>query len=140
METKTLRNAGASLWGGTRSHNFHETSKSTSDSLKETYDSYSNLSGRPPPNREELRYEEALKARDSVIFLLTQLGLTINWEKSVLEPTQKVEYLGMVLDTRDDANIPSITENTKIEKHLPGNIKGTNALPKAPVNNNRETV
>ena len=45
--------------------------------------------------------EEAMEARDSVIYLLTNLGFTINWEKSVMEPTQKIEFLGMILDSRE---------------------------------------
>ena len=39
--------------------------------------------------------EEAIQARDSVLYLLQMLGFTINWEKSVLQPTQEVEFLGM---------------------------------------------
>ena len=39
--------------------------------------------------------EEALQVRDSVLYLLQKLGFTINWEKSVLQPTQEVEFLGM---------------------------------------------
>jgi len=42
---------------------------------------------------------EALRARDSIIFLLENLGFTINWEKSVLEPTHSLEFLGMTVDT-----------------------------------------
>ena len=44
--------------------------------------------------------EEALMARDSVLFLLQVLGFTINWEKSVLQPTQVMEFLGMKIDSQ----------------------------------------
>ena len=43
--------------------------------------------------------EEALRARDATIFILTSLGFTINWEKSVLEPKREMEFLGMVINS-----------------------------------------
>ena len=43
--------------------------------------------------------EETLQARDSVLYLFQQLGFTINWEKSVLQPTQEIEFLGMNLNS-----------------------------------------
>lgn len=43
--------------------------------------------------------ERLLKDRDSTIWMLQCLGLVINTEKSVLEPTRKLEYLGFMLDT-----------------------------------------
>ena len=42
---------------------------------------------------------EALEARDTLIFLLENLGFTINWEKSILQPTHRLEFLGMEVDT-----------------------------------------
>ena len=45
--------------------------------------------------------QEAIQARDSVIFLLLNLGFTINREKSVLEPTQIMEFLGMTINSRE---------------------------------------
>ena len=38
-------------------------------------------------------WEEAMQAKESIIFLLNQLGLTINLSKSVLTPTKTLEYL-----------------------------------------------
>ena len=42
---------------------------------------------------------EALRARDSTIFLLEKLGFTINWAKSCVTPSPRCEFLGMILDT-----------------------------------------
>ena len=39
------------------------------------------------------------KDAHSLIFLLQNLGLVINWGKSVLEPTQELEYLGMLINS-----------------------------------------
>ena len=40
-----------------------------------------------------------LVARDTVIFLLQHLGFVINLKKSVMEPVQTIEYLGLVIDS-----------------------------------------
>ena len=42
-----------------------------------------------------------LNNRDTAIWLLTSLGFVINMEKSVLVPSQKLEYLGFLIDSRD---------------------------------------
>ena len=41
-------------------------------------------------------------ARDTVIFLLQQLWLVLNLEKSVLTPTQRIEFLGVTVDSLTD--------------------------------------
>ena len=43
--------------------------------------------------------EETLMARDTVIFLLQQLGFVLNLKKSVLTPTQRIEFLGVTVDS-----------------------------------------
>ena len=43
--------------------------------------------------------QEAYLAQDSTIFLLQNLGFTINFKKSELTPSQKMEYLGVVIDS-----------------------------------------
>ena len=47
----------------------------------------------------EKTMEGAIRARDTVLFLLQRLGFTINWEKSVLQPTREVEFLGMMINS-----------------------------------------
>ena len=42
---------------------------------------------------------ETLMARDTVIFLLQQLGFVMNLKKSVLTPTERVEFLGVPVDS-----------------------------------------
>ena len=44
--------------------------------------------------------EEILIACDSVIFLLQHLGFVINFKKCVLEPTQEIEFLGMIVNSK----------------------------------------
>ena len=45
--------------------------------------------------------EEILMARDTVIYLLQALGFVINWAKSVLEPAQEMEFLGIVINSKE---------------------------------------
>ena len=45
--------------------------------------------------------DELLQARDSIMFLFYHLGLTINLKKSVLSPTQVVEFLGVIVNSLD---------------------------------------
>ncbi|CAB3993566.1 reverse transcriptase [Paramuricea clavata] len=43
--------------------------------------------------------EGILRDRDSVLWLLQNLGFVINWEKSVLQPSHTMEYLGFVINS-----------------------------------------
>ena len=42
--------------------------------------------------------EAIFVARDSVIFLLQHLGFVISFKKCVLEPTQEIDFLGMIVN------------------------------------------
>ena len=42
---------------------------------------------------------ETIMARDTLIFLLQNLGFGINLKKSVLHPAKKIKSLGLVIDT-----------------------------------------
>ena len=44
------------------------------------------------------KIEETLIARNTVIFLLQQVGFVLNLKKSVLTPTQRIEFLGVAVD------------------------------------------
>ena len=44
--------------------------------------------------------EEILVARDFVILLLQHLGFVINFKKRILEPTQEIEFLGMMVNSK----------------------------------------
>ena len=44
--------------------------------------------------------EEIATARDATLELLRQLGWTVNEKKSVLTPSQEIEFLGLNIDTR----------------------------------------
>ena len=54
--------------------------------------------------------QDLIKDRDTVIFILQCLGFVINWEKSHLEPTQKLEYLGMLIASVTMTPVPSREE------------------------------
>ena len=43
--------------------------------------------------------EETILSRDTVIYLLQNLGFVINLKKAVLHPTQRTEFLGMIIDS-----------------------------------------
>ncbi|ELR21969.1 uncharacterized protein ACA1_325410 [Acanthamoeba castellanii str. Neff] len=43
-------------------------------------------------------WEEALQAQSTTLALLTNLGWSVNWEKSSLEPSQAKEFLGLIVD------------------------------------------
>ena len=45
--------------------------------------------------------KELITGRDTLIFLLQNLGFPINFEKSVQQPCQNIEFLGIVVDSRD---------------------------------------
>ena len=44
--------------------------------------------------------EKILVVRDSVIFLLQPLGFVTNFKKCVLELTQKIEFLGIIVNSK----------------------------------------
>ena len=43
--------------------------------------------------------EEIVMSRDTVMFLLQDLGFIINWKKSVLAPVQEIEFLGLTINS-----------------------------------------
>ena len=45
--------------------------------------------------------QELEMARDTVLFLLQNLGFVINWEKSVLIPTKTMEFLGVTINSEE---------------------------------------
>ena len=45
--------------------------------------------------------KELLMNRDTIIFLLTRLRFVINLKKSILVPVQKIEFLGLEIDTAE---------------------------------------
>ena len=43
--------------------------------------------------------EEILMSRDTTIFLLQHLGFVLNMEKSILNPAQEIEFLGLTVNS-----------------------------------------
>ena len=58
---------------------------------------------------------QVLQALDTVLHLCHQLGIVINWEKSHLEPSQRVIYLGVLLDS---VNFRASPAQKRVEKLL----------------------
>ena len=46
---------------------------------------------------------ELLIARDTLIFLLQNMGFFINTQKSILDPTSTLEFLGVLVDSQNMA-------------------------------------
>ncbi len=65
------------------------------------------------PSRELLQ-----RHMDQIKDDLEQLGLTVNWEKSHWEPTQRGEYLGVVIDTLQGTFEISQAQLTRLEREL----------------------
>ena len=57
--------------------------------------------------------EEIFMSRDTVIFLLQDLGFIINWKKSVLTPVQEIEFLGL---TMNSVTLKLSLSKTKVQK------------------------
>lgn len=55
--------------------------------------------------------EKLKQDRDSTLYLLQMLGFVINWEKSVLDPTQNIAVLGFDIDS---ANMRFILPDSKV--------------------------
>ena len=60
--------------------------------------------------------EEILVARDSVIFLLQHLEFVINFKKCVLEPTQEIQFLGIIVNSKTMTLSLSQEKVQKIER------------------------
>ena len=54
--------------------------------------------------------DETLLSRDTVIYLLHNLGYVINLKKSVLHPTQRIEFLGIIDSVEMTAYVPQEKE------------------------------
>ena len=57
--------------------------------------------------------EEIFMSRDTVIFLLQNLGFIINWKKSVLTPVQEIEFFGL---TMNSVTLKLSLSKTKVQK------------------------
>lgn len=56
---------------------------------------------------------EILMARDTVIYMLEALGFVINWAKSELKPTRRMEFLGILIDS---VNMTMLVTEEKIKQ------------------------
>ena len=57
--------------------------------------------------------QEIVMSRDTIIFLLQNLGFAINWKKSVLTPVQEIEFLGLTINS---VTLELSLNKTKIKK------------------------
>ena len=58
--------------------------------------------------------EECLRAREVTIKLCADLGIVINREKSSLEPSQEMKYLGMIINSRTLKASPTTERQEKL--------------------------
>ena len=58
--------------------------------------------------------EVILMSKDTLIFLLQQLGFIINVGKSVLEPTQKIEFFELINTLERNLSLKTEEKQTKI--------------------------
>ena len=45
--------------------------------------------------------EELLVPRDTLVFLLQKLGFLVNTQRSILDPTLTLEFLGVLVDAQN---------------------------------------
>ena len=67
--------------------------------------------------------KELIQARDTLIFLLQNLGFLVNKNKSVLHPDQILQFLGMEINSKEmSASLPQ-EKKDKIISHCQGILK-----------------
>ena len=79
------------------SQNLHKIAKNTSVCPEEDKYSDSNIFGRYVYHGSNM--EEILMSRDTVIFLLQRLDFVLSVEKSILNPVQEIEFLGVTINS-----------------------------------------
>ena len=91
------------FWPGTSPICFHKTPKDPHDLSKKDRDMHSNLFGRHVDYSQNKGrdYINLRDIRDAVILLLQCLGFVINQKKSVMTPVQEIEFLGMIVNSKE---------------------------------------
>ena len=96
MEAKSLRVSLLMLWPGTYSEDFHKTNEN-SDYISETFEySVDNLPGQHLTGDS---LQNIMLSRDTLIFILQNLGFIINFQKSVLNPSHQIQFLSVEIDS-----------------------------------------
>ena len=72
--------------------------------------------------------EEKLIARDTVVFCLQQLGFVLNLQKSVLTPTQRIQFLGAAVDSLIMTLSRSEKKASKVQKQCQELLQKTQVL------------
>ena len=72
--------------------------------------------------------EEKLIARDTVVFSLQQLGFVLNLQKSVLTPTQRMQFLGAAVDSLIMTLSLSENKASKVQKQCQELLQKTQVL------------
>jgi len=69
--------------------------------------------------------KEVLQHKETVVYLLQSLGFVINTRKSVVVPTQQIEFLGMMINSKEmTVSLPQ----GKVEKIIPENSQLSDKL------------
>ena len=85
------------FWRGTSSQNLHKIAKNTSVCPEQDKYLDSNVLDNILMMGQTM--EEILMSRDTVIFLLQHLGFVLNMERSILNPVQEIEFLGVTINS-----------------------------------------
>ena len=93
---KSLRVSLPLFWIRTCSENISKTIKGTNSSTETAEHLSSDISRRYCSDGKN---RGILMSRNTLIFLLQHLGFVINLRKSVLTPSQQIEFLGLTIDT-----------------------------------------
>ena len=77
--------------------------------------------------------EETILSRDTVIYLLQNLGFVINLKKSVLHPTQRIEFVEMIIDSlKMTSGVPASEEDRVDFQKVSGYIVNAGGVNKRP--------
>jgi len=90
------------------------------DYIKGEYDFVASMDGaEQESNSEQFNMapskKEAILAKDTLIYVLQMLGFVINIKKSVLEPLQKIDFLGVEIDSVAMTHMTTSLPQEKVE-------------------------
>ena len=94
---ETLRVSFSLFWTRPSTKNFYKITQNSSFSVMLPEHTKYNLLGQYAVDR--LYNQRNVNGQRQLIFLLQQLGFVLNLKKSVLTPTQRIEFLGVTVDS-----------------------------------------
>lgn len=120
MKTSIIWNPGTSVCSRPGTSSVYKTRKSSYDGPQKNANKISVLFRRYAINNQNKKGGSL--DSPGLFFLLRQLGFSINWDKTVLQPSQKMEFSGMILD-RQCISLPRekvMTHHFRPEENVTG--------------------